>query len=153
MSDRDWAAQMVEVMNPAFFDVKYLQYLSEKFFSYYLKYKCFPTMGLLVTIIKDDLSKKDDEILRDQIVTFLHRIKANPSSSDLAYVKDKTLDFCRKQAFKEALEESVDLIQTEKFEAVLTIMRKAVSVGLPSSTGHDFFEDVEARFVKINRQA
>ena len=32
-------------------------------------------------------------------------------------------------------------------------MRKAVSVGLPSSTGHDFFEDAEARFVKINRQA
>ena len=35
----------------------------------------------------------------------------------------------------------------------MTIMRKAVSVGLPSSTGHDFFEDAEARFIKINRQA
>jgi len=31
-------------------------------------------------------------------------------------------------------------------------MKKAVSVGLPSSTGHDFFEDAEARFIKINRQ-
>lgn len=31
-------------------------------------------------------------------------------------------------------------------------MKSAVSVGMPSSTGHDFFEDVEARFVKINRQ-
>ena len=26
-SDREWAAQMVEVMNPMFFDLKYLQYL------------------------------------------------------------------------------------------------------------------------------
>tara|TARA_Y100001938_G_scaffold150668_1_gene242721 strand:+ start:1474 stop:2862 length:1389 start_codon:yes stop_codon:yes gene_type:complete len=153
MTDRDWAAQMVEIMNPSFFDVNYLQYLSERFFSYYTKYKCFPTMGLLVTIIKDDLSQKDDAILRDQIVSYLHRIKTNPHVTDLNYVKDKTLDFCRKQAFKDALEESVELIQTEKFESVLTIMRKAVSVGLPSSTGHDFFEDAEARFVKINRQA
>ena len=152
MSDRDWAAQMVEVMNPMFFDVKYLQYLSDKFFAYYMKYKCFPTLGLLVTIIKDDLSQKDDSILRDQIVQFLHRIKTNPNLTDLDYVKDKTLDFCRKQAFKDALEQSVELIQTEKFDSVLTIMRNAVSVGLPSSTGHDFFEDVEARFVKINRQ-
>ncbi len=152
MSDREWAAQMVEIMEPMFFDVKYLQYLSERFFSYYMKYKCFPTLGLLVTIIKDDLSQKDDGILRDQIVQFLHRIKAGPNLTDLEYVKDKTLDFCRKQAFKEALEESVELIQTEKFDSVLSIMKKAVSVGLPSSTGHDFFEDVEARFVKINRQ-
>ena len=153
MSDREWAAQMVEIMNPAFFDVNYLQYLSERFFSYYTKYKCFPTMGLLITIIKDDLSQKNDAILRDQIVQFLHRIKTNPHITDLDYVKDKTLDFCRRQAFKDALEESVELIQTEKFESVLTLMRKAVSVGLPSSTGHDFFEDAEARFVKINRQA
>ena len=152
MYDRVWAAQMVEIMNPMFFDIKYLQYLSERFFSYYVKYKCFPTMGLLITIIKDDLSQKDDSILRDQIVQFLHRVKTSPNLTDLEYVKDKTLDFCRKQAFKEALEESVDLIQTEKFDSVLAIMRKAVSVGLPSSTGHDFFEDVEARFVKINRQ-
>lgn len=153
LTDREWAAQMVEIMNPAFFDVNYLQYLSERFFAYYTKYKCFPTMGLLVTIIKDDLSQKDDAILRDQIVSYLHRIKTNPHVTDLSYVKDKTLDFCRKQAFKDALEESVELIQTEKFESVLTLMRKAVSVGLPSSTGHDFFEDAEARFVKINRQA
>jgi replicative DNA helicase len=153
MTDREWAAQMVEIMNPTFFEVSYLQYLSERFFSYYTKYKCFPTLGLLVTIIKEDLSQKNDAILRDQIVAFLHRTKANPHSADLGYVKDKTLDFCRKQAFKEALEESVEQIQTENFESVLSIMRKAVSVGLPSSTGHDFFEDAESRFIKINRRA
>ena len=83
---------------------------------------------------------------------FLHRIKASTDLADLAFVKDKALDFCRKQAFKDALEEAVDLIQTEKFESVLSLMKKAVSVGLPSSSGHDFFEDAEARFVKVNRQ-
>ena len=51
MSDKDWAAQMVEIMNPSFFDVNYLKYLSEKFFAYYTRYKSFPTLGLLVTII------------------------------------------------------------------------------------------------------
>lgn len=151
-SDREWAAQMVEVMNPEFFDVSYLKYLGDKFFSYYFKYKSFPTLGLLVTIIKDDLSGSQDQVLRDQIVDFLFRVKTNPDVSDLAYVRDKSLDFCKKQAFKDALEQSVDLIETEKFESVLTIMRKAVSVGLPSSVGHDFFEDIDARFVKINRQ-
>lgn len=153
ITDKDWASQMYEVMQPSFFDVNYLEYLAERFFAYYDKYKCFPTLGLLVTIIKEDLNERNDIILRDQIINFLHRIKANPHLTDLAYVKDKTLDFCKKQAFKQALEESVDLIQTEKFDAVLTIMRKAVAVGMPSTVGHDFFEDAEARFIKINRLA
>jgi len=151
MSDKEWAAQMVEVMDPSFFDVRYLQFLGEKFFAYFAEYKCFPSLGLLVTIIRDDLSDNDDLVLRDQIVQFLHRIKSSTDLADLAFVKDKTLDFCRKQAFKEALEKAVDLIQTEKFDSVLTLMKQAVAVGLPSSSGHDFFEDAEARFVKVNR--
>tara|TARA_B100000131_G_scaffold323267_1_gene381212 strand:- start:22168 stop:23556 length:1389 start_codon:yes stop_codon:yes gene_type:complete len=152
MTDKEWSAQMVEVMDPSFFDVSYLEYLADKFFAYYKKYKCFPTLGLLVTIIRDDLSQKDDAILRDQIVQFLHRIKTSTDLGDLAYVKDKSLDFCRRQAFKDALEQAVELISTDKFESVVTLMKTAVSVGLPSSVGHDFFEDAEARFVKISRQ-
>lgn len=152
LSDHTWAAQMIEVMNPSFFDLKYLSYLTDKYFSYHVKYKTFPTLTLLVTIIKDDLSQGNDVILRDQIVEFLHRIKHNPDMGDLQYVKDKSLDFCKRQAFKEALEQAVELISTDKFESVVGLMKKAVAVGMPSSTGHDFFEDADARFVKIARR-
>ena len=152
LTDKNWATQMVEVMDPSFFDVSYLEFLTDKLFAYFKKYKCFPTLGLLITIVRDDLSQRDDAILRDQIVHFLHRVKTSCDLSDLAFVKDKTLDFCRQQAFKDALERAVDLIETEEFESVLTLMKQAISVGLPSSSGHDFFEDAEARFIKINRQ-
>ena len=79
-------------------------------------------------------------------------MKKNPHPGDVAYVKEKILDFCKRQAFKEALEKSVELISEDKFENVLSLMKNAVSIGLPNSAGHDFFEDIEARFVKINRQ-
>jgi replicative DNA helicase len=143
---------MIEVMSPSFFDVKYLSYLSEKYFSYHGNYKCFPTLGLLVTIIKDDLSVGTDVLLRDQIVEYLHRIRTNPDMGDLQFVKDKTLDFCKRQAFKEALEHAVELISTDKFESVVDLMKEAVSVGMPNSTGHDFFEDAESRFVEHQRK-
>ena len=67
-------------------------------------------------------------------------------------LKINLLSFAKKQAFKDALEKSVELIQTEKYESVLDIMKEAISVGMPNSKGHDFFEDIEARFVQINRQ-
>ena len=151
LTDTTWSGQMIEVVNPEYFDLKYLCFLCEKYFSYYKKYKTFPTLTILITIIKEDLSKSKDAILRDQIIEYLHRMKTNPDVGDLQYVKDKSLDFCKRQAFKEALEQSVELIQTEKYESVMNIMKEAISVGMPNTTGHDFFDDIEARFVQINR--
>jgi len=153
VSDTQWANQMVEVMRPNFYDVEYLRFLTEKYFSYYEKYRCFPTLGLLVNVIKEELGSNEDDILRDQIIEFLLRVKTNPHPGDIGYVKDKTLDFCKRQAFKGALEKSVDLIQGENFEAVIELMKNAVSIGMPNSSGHDFFEDIEARFIKVNRNA
>lgn len=152
LTDTAWSAQMIEVVNPDYFDLKYLSYLCGKYFSYYTKYKTFPTLTILITIIKEDLSKSKDAVLRDQIIEYLHRMKTNPDMGDLQYVKDKSLEFCKRQAFREALEQSVELIQTEKYESVMNIMKNAISVGMPNSTGHNFFEDAEARFVQINRQ-
>ena len=153
LSDKQWSSQMVEVMRPNFFDVDYLRFLTEKYFSYYSKYRCFPTLSLLVQVIKEELSDDTDDILREQIIEYLLRIRANPNPGDIAYVKDKTLDFCKRQAFKGALEKSVDLIQGENFEEVIDLMKNAVSVGMHNSSGHDFFEDIEARFLKINRNS
>ena len=152
LTDIQWSAQMIEVMRPDYFDLKYLSFLCTKYFAYYEKYKTFPTLTILITIIKEDLSKSKDHVLRDQIIEYLHRMKTNPDIGDLQYVKDKSLEFCKRQAFKDALEQSVELIQTEKYESVLNIMKEAISVGMPNTAGHNFFDDIEARFVQINRQ-
>lgn len=153
LTDHTWAAQMSEVMKPVYFDLKYLSFLSDKYFKYHEKYKAFPTMSLLISIIKDELKEQSNAVLKEQIVEYLGRMRSTPDMGDMAYVKDKSLDFCRKQALREALEKSVELISGDKYEAVVDLMRKAVSVGIPMSVGHDFFEDMEARFVKISRLA
>ena len=98
LTDRNWGSQMIEVMTPGYFEVKYLKYLTNRYFRFYEKYKEFPTLPLLITIVRDDLKEGNDILLRDQIVEFLHRLKLNPDMGDLGYVKDKSLDFCKKQA-------------------------------------------------------
>jgi replicative DNA helicase len=151
LTDKTWAMQMTEVMTPEFFELKYLRFLTDRYFQYFLKYKDFPTLNLLITIVKEDLSQGNDTILRDQIVEFLHRMKTNPDVSDLQYVKEKSLDFCKRQAFKGALTKAVELIETEQFDGVVNIMKEAVGAGLPASIGHDFFKDIEARFTRQRR--
>lgn len=151
ITDTTWATQMTEVMRSDFFDLRYLAYLTDKYFKYFEKYKNFPTLPLLISIVKDDLRETNNEVLKEQVVEYLTRMRTLPDMGDLAYVKDKSLDFCRKQAMKEALNKSVELIGTDQYDAVVDLMKKAVSVGIAASVGHDFFEDMEARFVKINR--
>ena len=153
LKDHSWASQMLEVMTPKYFDIRYLEYLTQKYFDFYNHYKTFPTMSLIVTMIKDELKEGTDIILRDQIIEYLMRIKSNPDAGDLQYVKDKALDFCKKQALKEALEESVKAIASEQYESVVGIMKEAISRGNPNSIGHDFFNDYEARFMKEVRVA
>lgn len=151
MEDQAWATAMHEVMRPDFFEIKYLSWLTERYFSYFSKYKTFPTFQLLISIVKDNLREGNDEVLRNQIVDFLKRGKTGEFNQDIQYVKEKSLDFCKRQAFKDALEKAVDMVSADNFEEVVSLMKKAVSVGLPSTIGHDFNEDMEARFVKINR--
>ena len=151
LTDDAWAAQMLEVMLPDFFELRYLTYLCEKYFSYFAKYRTFPTTNLLITIVRDDLLNDHDVLLKEQIVDYLQRMKMEPDLGDIKYVKEKALDFCKRQAFKEALEQSVELIGEDKFESVVGLMKTAVSVGMSNTVGHDFFADAEARFAKTNR--
>ena len=151
LNDHEWASQMMEVMKYDYFELKYLQFLCDRFFSFYSKYRNFPTMQLLVSIIRDELTAGDDIILREQVIEYLTRMKSSPNLGDLKFVKDKTLDFCKKQTLQQALEESVKAIKQENYEDVLNIMKDAVFKGNTSTLGHNFFEDHEARFQQIDR--
>ena len=153
LTDKTWSIQMVEVMTPTYFELRYLRFLSEKYFSYFTQYKDFPTLGLLVSIARDDLIEGSDIVLREQVVEFLHRIKSNPNPGDLKYVKEKTLDFCKKQAMKDALEKAVELVAANDFEPVVDLMKTAICVGMSHSIGHDFFDDIEKRFISNQRIA
>ena len=47
ITDQNWAAQMIEVMTPSYFEQKYLGFLTERYFSYHEKYKSFPQYKLV----------------------------------------------------------------------------------------------------------
>ncbi len=151
LTDKQWAEQTLEVMKPEYFSLKYLQYLSDRYFSYAKKYRTFPSLEILITIVKDELKATADIALKTQVIDFVRRIKAEDYLEDLPYVKDKTLDFCKRQALKGALEEAIDLIQKEKYESIVDVVKNAVLAGSEASLGHDFFNDLEQRFVDLKR--
>jgi replicative DNA helicase len=151
LADPTWAEQMSEVLEPHYFDLKYLHYLADRYLQYARKYKAYPTLQLLVTIVKDELKQNSDVALREQVVEYIKGLRASPDMGDLPMVKEKALEFCKRQALKRALEKTVDLIETEKYEAIVDTIKQAVSAGTTSGLGHDLFEDVESRYVTLRR--
>ena len=65
LTDSRWAAQMAEVMHPDYFELRYLNFLSEKYFAYFTKYRTFPTQQLLVNIARESLVNDSDIILKE----------------------------------------------------------------------------------------
>lgn len=151
LCDPVWAEQVSEVLEASYFDLKYLHFLSDRYLQYARKYKTYPSLQLLVTIVKDELKQGNDLALREQVVAYLKGLREAPDMGDLPMVKEKALDFCRRQSLKRALEKTVDLIETENYEAIVDTIKRAVSAGTASSLGHDLFEDVEARYVGLKR--
>lgn len=152
LTDRNWATQFIEVFNvEETLEPVYLKLIANKYINYYHNYKEFPTMELLITIIKDDLSNNQDLVLREQCYAFLQKVIKNENGNDLPWVKEKAFTFCRQQLLKKALSDSVDIILTDKYETVVDIMKNAIAAGMASSPGHDYNNDIDARYSETFR--
>ena len=143
--DRDFAEQIIEVVDIEFFDQKYLRAISSNYFEYYKKYNAFPSKKILKSIIFGALDKDNEVILTEQIKEFFVKIKTDPLGGDEKYVKESALEFCKKQKLKNALFDCVDLIKNSKYDEVAGTIKKALELGIQKNYGHDYKNDVEKR--------
>lgn len=152
LMDRMWAAQFSEVLNIDYFQYAHLKLITDKYLKYYKKYKEFPSKELLTTILKDELKSKNDNALKALIKEFFIKVELKKELGDLKFVKDKSLDFCKKASLQQALEKSVDYIQTEKYEKIADEIKKALSKGNDQTQGLNLFEDIDARYSETYRR-
>lgn len=146
--DHPFAEQMAETLNIDYFNLDYLRTTAKLIFDYYGQYKTFPSFRLLVHIVKSDLK---DELLKDQIIAFFTKIQQQPLNGDLEYIKESSLDFCKKRRLAIALENSLSFIEEKKYEQISHEIQKALQAGSERDVGHMFFEDFEKRMTEVKR--
>jgi replicative DNA helicase len=151
ISDKIWAAQFAEVLDVSYFEHAYLKLVASKYVEYHKKFKEFPSNELLRTILVEELKSDRDSILRQQIYSFLVMIARNENLGDLPFVKDRALEFCRKQGLQMALEKSVELIVSEDYDRVATVIKEALAAGMTTAPGLSLGTDVEARYSETAR--
>jgi len=143
--DRPFAEQITEVLDINFLELQYLQVFVRKIIEYREKYAKHPSVEVMSTILQTELEKEDDTT-RQQVGDYYRRIHAR-ELTDVAYIKEVSLDFCRKQNLKEAMLKSVNLLQNCSFDEISTVINEALKLGSENNFGYDYLADFEQRFV------
>ena len=144
LEDRPFADQLEEVLDTNFFELNYLRIFVSKIFSYRKKYGVHPTNNIVASILRTELENLNDAA-KKQVRDYFARVCIKPVS-DEQYIKDTSLDFCKKQKLKEALFKSVDLIQNSSYEDIRQVIDEALRLGTDNNFGHDFLRDFELRY-------
>jgi len=146
LQDRPFADQILEVFDITFLELGYLRLFVSKIVAYREKYGVHPTMNIMKTILKSDMDD-ENEAIQKQIRDYYIKVSSLPSVKDAEFVKDKALEFCRKQKLKGAMLKSVDLLQTCSFDEISKIINDALKLGSDSDFGYDYIKDFEERFL------
>jgi archaellum biogenesis ATPase FlaH len=148
--DRPFADQITEVLDIEFLELEYLRVFVSKITNYRDKYNTHPSVEALITILRTEL-ENEDEVTQNQVREYFARIHAR-ELTDTEYIKDVSLEFCRKQNLKEAMMQSVGLLQNCSFDEISTVINNALKLGSDNNFGYDYIVDFEIRFQPKHRQ-
>ena len=136
-----------DILNPSMFDSDSNKWLVKTIKEYYYQYKKQPTLE----VIKYKIDEVDNDVLKSGIVEKIRDVWKNIEASDLEFVQEQTLDFCRNQTLKSAILDSVDLLENKDYDGIKNIIDEAMKAGTTKDLGHDYIESLELRLEDSSR--
>ena len=147
--DRPFADQITEVLDSNFLELEYLRVFLQKVTNYRTKYGKHPSVEAFIAILRTELDN-EDEVVQKQVRDYYARIHTR-ELHDTEYIKETSLDFCRKQNLKEAMMKSVGLLQACSFDEISSVINDALKLGSENNFGYDYMADFEVRFEPKHR--
>jgi len=150
LEDRPFYDQISEVLDINFFEKKYLQIFIDTLMKHREKYSTHPNFEVMMTLLRTELNHHDKATAK-QVREFFARIKSSDGIEEAMWIKDKAIDFCRKQVLKGAMMKSVKLLKSSSFDEIEKVIQDALKLGTDNNFGHEYHKDALARFEIINR--
>lgn len=149
VTDRSFLERIVDILSPDYFETSSHKWIVEKATQYFLQYKDIPTPNVFAVMV----TELDDEmrLMKQSIADLLTVVYGYVSDSDLKYVKEQFLEFCRNQTLKNAIMKSVDFLKQGEYESIKNVVDNALRAGMERNLGHDYFGDVDKRMENVAR--
>jgi len=147
LDDKKFFQTILDILEPNYFDSDANQWLVKTFRTYYLEYKSVPTLE----VMKVKIDEIENDVLKVTTVDNLKEAWRFRESTDLEFVKNETIEFCKNQVIKSAIMNSVDLLERGKYEDIKKLIDEAMKAGAERDLGHVYIEGIEERLTKSSR--
>ena len=138
---------IMEVLQPEHFESDANSWLVKEINKYFLKYKTTPTLEAIKIAVVD----VENDVLKLTIVEALKESWRYREANDLPFVQEKTLEFCKNQVLKSAILESANLLESQNYDGIKTVIDNAMKAGTSVDIGHDYNVGIEERLTKSTR--
>ena len=146
IEDKKYGETIIDVLESKFFDNNSFRFIMENTKELYKNYNKIPDYNTLAQKIMAEGGNKDSSKIH---VDTLEAIKNN--ESQIEYVKDTALNFCKQQNLKRELKSVQNIIESGEFEAynkIEQIIQKALQVGISNDEATDVFHDIDGALEK-----
>ena len=142
LSDRSFTRQIYDIMKPEYFDSEASEWLVKTILKYFNEFEKMPTLDVL----KVKINPIERDVLKTSVIDTLKFAWNHLESGDLDFVKEEILDFCKNQSIKNAILDSVPLLESGKYDMIKKNIDTAMKAGQDSDIGHEYKSMIVERY-------
>ena len=147
LGEKVFLQTICDILEPEYFDSDSNKWIAQTIRDYFFEYKTAPTLE----VMKVKIDEIENDILKVAVVDGLKESWRLIQSTDLKFVQEQTLEFCRNQVIKAAILDSVDLLEVGQYDQIKKMVDEAMKAGSERDLGHDYIVGIEERLQKSTR--
>ena len=149
LTDRRFNNIVLDILKPSYFDGEALMWVVSVILEHYKRYYSLATIDIINAALSNYRDK--NYILADEVAKIITDIASHKNSSDLEYIREKTIEFCKNRALSIAILKSSELLQDGDYDGIKKLIDSAIKVGIDTSDGIDYSSDIELRYTENKR--
>jgi replicative DNA helicase len=149
VSDKTFIERISDILEPDSFETDAHKFIVKETISYFLQYKDLPTLA----VFKVKVDSIENDLLKQSVVEQLRLVYQKISDTDLKYIKEQFLEFCKNQKIKNAIMESVDHLKSGQYDKIKHVVDLAMKAGMERNIGHEYMVDIEKRMSMMARKS
>jgi replicative DNA helicase len=142
LTDTAFLHQISDIISPKYFESEANNWLIGIILEYHTEYKTPPTLE----VIKVKLEDVNNDMLKAEIIKHLKDAWKFIESTDLDFIKQQALDFCKNQEIKRAILNSVELLNNGRYEEIKNLIDTALKAGADKDIGHEYMTSIDERY-------
>ena len=148
MTKPNFIEQIIDILDESHYDNEGIKWIVKHCKKYFNEYK----KPITLDVFKVKVNEVENDVLKVTIMESLKEVFRYMEAPDLDFVQDKCLEFFKNQTMKNAILQSVDILESNgDYEKIKNIIDDAMKAGTERDIGHEYAEDIEVRYSEMAR--